>query len=144
ETSKYAPAGITVQDVTGFNLEANYVMGKFDIAASYGNVDYKASGLPAGHNDVNTWQISAGYKAGERTYFAIGYDQAISNASGLYKKIESNDLYGNVTYKIHKNVKLYAEIGISDYEENGVDVLPQGTTPRNRDLGYVLGMEATF
>ncbi|MGL5290556.1 MAG: porin, partial [Vibrionaceae bacterium] len=143
-TSKYAPKGVEVQDVTGFNLEANYVMGQFDIAASYSNVDYKASGLAVGHNNVNTWQLSGGYKAGERTYIAIGFDHAISDPSTLYKKVESNDLYGNVTYKVHKNVKMYAEIGISDYEEDGMDVLPQGTTPRNRDLGYVLGMEATF
>lgn len=142
-----ASAGqVHLQKIEGFNFEIDYAINAFDFSAGYGVMDFKGDTIkdgnvirkaPFGENKVTTWQVSAGYQADERTYFAAGVAYLDSKPSGDYKKYEGHNFYTNVTYALHNNAKVYAEAGISDYEIDGVDTDVQ-------DIGYVLGMEVSF
>ncbi len=137
-STAFAPTGVNLQDVTGFNLELDYVFGQFDFSTSYGQVEYKDVQASAveNKNKVDFWQLSGGFKADEKTYFALGFDALDSSASGNYLKYKSNSLYANVSYKLHKNAMVYAEVGQADIKINNLDKDP--------DVGYLLGMEVTF
>ncbi len=137
-SNAFAPTGVNLQDVTGFNLELDYVFGQFDFSTSYGQVEYKdvQASTVENKNTVDFWQLSGGFKADEKTYFALGFDALDSSASGNYLKYKSNSLYANVSYKLHKNAMVYAEVGQADIKINNVDQDP--------DVGYLLGMEVTF
>ena len=138
-STAFAPTGVSMQNVTGFNLEGDYVLGQFDFSASYGQVEYKdvvqASTLE-NKNTVDFWQLSAGFQANEKTYFALGLDALDSSESGNYLKYKSNSLYANVSYKLHKNAMMYAEVGQADIKIDNLDKDP--------DVGYLVGMEVTF
>ncbi|MGF1766042.1 porin [Enterovibrio makurazakiensis] len=134
--SSFAPTGTTLEDVSGFNLEADYDLGAFDLSAAYGVLEYKDSAAKSNKNDVDVWQISGGYQADEQTYFALGFDMVDSDKAGNYNKYEGNSLYANVTYKLATNAKVYAEIGTADVKKDGVD--------QDTDTGYVVGMEVKF
>lgn len=136
KSGSFAPSELT-QDVTGFNFEGDYVFGAFDFSASFGQIEYKQSNsVLENKNTVDFWQISSGYQANEKVYFAVGFDAIDSTAVGTYQKHKSNSLYANVAYTLHKNAKIYAEIGQASQEIANIDQDP--------DVGYLFGMEVTF
>ncbi|OEE68024.1 porin [Enterovibrio norvegicus FF-33] len=135
----YDAEDISGEDVSGFNAELNWVItDAFDVALSYGQVDYKIHTNTSDKTEVDVFGISGGYQADEKTYFAVGYDiiDTSPSANGSYAKKETNSLYANATYKVATNAKVYAEVGVTDQEVNNADV--------NTDTGYVLGMEVKF
>ncbi|MDD1792995.1 porin [Enterovibrio sp. ZSDZ42] len=123
-------------DTSGFNAELDYAISDaFDVAVSYGQVEYKvvSSSLKS---DVDVFGISGGYQLDEATSFAVGYDIIDADGKGGVADAKSDSLYANVTYKLHSNAKVYAEVGVTDEEVGGADV--------DTDTGYVLGMEVKF
>ena len=139
--------GQHLQDIHGFNFEVDYTINVFDFSASYGIMDFEANvnrladgtfQKPVlGENEVTAWQVAAGYQADERTYFALGYANLESDPQGNYEKVEAYNLYTNVTYALHNNAKIYAEIGIANQKINNIET-------NQNDVGYVLGMEVSF
>lgn len=110
-------------DVTGFNLEGEYIMGAYAFAASFGQVEYEDVANSANKLDVDTAALAGSYTMGKTT-FAAGY---------TYLDFESDDvsaIYANVTQQLHSNVKVYGEIGSSDADDS--------------EFGYLAGMEVTF
>ncbi|KXF81410.1 porin [Enterovibrio coralii] len=135
----YDAENISGEDVSGFNFEVDYAIAAFDVALSYGQVEYSQHANTSDKTDADVFGISGGYQLDEKTYLAVGYDIFDTDptaGSSTYNKIESNSLYANITYKLHSNAKVYAEVGVADKEENGVD--------QPQDTGYVLGMEVKF
>ncbi|MDD1782401.1 porin [Enterovibrio sp. ZSDZ35] len=134
----YDAEDISGDDVSGFNAELDYAIDAFDVSVSYGQLEYKKHANTSDKQDVDVFGISAGYQADEKTYIAVGYDiiDTDPSAGGSYSKEESTSLYANITYKLHSNAKVYAEVGVNDDEVNGADV--------DTDTGYVLGMEVKF
>ncbi|MGF1864707.1 porin [Enterovibrio norvegicus] len=125
------PSSGLVWDISGFNFEVDYAFSDaFDVAASYGQIEYKVAGTNT-KVDTDVIGISGGYQASETTSFAVGYDLIDIDSNN-----NSSSLYANVTYKLHSNAKVYAEVGVSDQESAGLDV--------DTDTGYVLGMEVKF
>ncbi|OOF25407.1 hypothetical protein BZJ19_08860 [Salinivibrio proteolyticus] len=110
-------------DTEAYNFEIEYAgIENVGIAASYGRTIDKT-----GATDVDTDYISiaADYTMGKTT-FALGFDNKdVDNASS-----DVNGYYANVTYALHSNAKVYAEVGDSDGDE--------------QDWGYVAGMEVKF
>ncbi|OOF32374.1 porin [Salinivibrio proteolyticus] len=115
----------TAVDVTGYQFEVEYAgIENVSLAASYGNVQADAIG---GANDVintDAFSLAADYTMGNTT-FAAGWDRQDPE-----KGDNVNGYYANVTYALHSNAKVYAEIG--------------DTNADNADLGYVAGMEVKF
>lgn len=114
----------SLTDVDGYNLEAEYVMGQFAFAASYGNVEYKdvASGLK---DDVDLIELAGSYTMGKNT-FALGYNRADYDSETI------DNVYANITHQLHSNVKVYGELGWADADDADLDV------------GYLVGMEVVF
>ncbi|GHA48257.1 porin [Photobacterium aphoticum] len=113
-------------DVDAFNLEAEYVMGQFAFAASYGNFDYSnANG--ATYSDIDVIEVNGAYTLGKNT-FALGYNRADDSK----QDVVTDNVYANVTHQLHSNVKVYGELGWAD--QDGSDL----------DLGYLVGMEVKF
>ncbi|WP_150137216.1 porin [Candidatus Enterovibrio altilux] len=136
KSSEFAPTGTALQNVSGFNLETDYKLGKFDASASYGQVRYENSNAKSNHNHMNLWQLSSTYKMDERISVGLGYDIMDSHTVGSYEKYNGNNLYTNVTYKIHDNTKVFAEIGTAH--------LKKGSVTQDTDIGYGVGMRVTF
>ncbi|KLV09353.1 porin [Photobacterium aquae] len=121
-------------DVDGFNLEAEYVMGAFAFAASYGNIEYTSSANSANKSDADVFEINGSYTLGKNT-FALGYNRADVSVDGSGEYLENgttDNVYANVTHQLHSNVKVYGELGWAD--QDGADL----------DLGYLVGMEVKF
>ncbi|OOE55680.1 porin [Salinivibrio kushneri] len=75
--------------------------------------------------ETDYMSIAADYTMGKTT-FAVGYDNKDEDGESS----DVNGYYANVTYALHSNAKVYAEVGDSDGE--------------NEDFGYVAGMEVKF
>ncbi|OOE79166.1 hypothetical protein BZG73_15500 [Salinivibrio siamensis] len=111
-----------------YNFEIEYAgIENVGIAASIGRTS--VDGLNKANKVVDTetdyMSIAADYTMGKTT-FAVGYDN--KDIDG-----ESSDLngyYANVTYALHSNAHVYAEVGDSDGDD--------------QDFGYVAGMEVKF
>ncbi|OOE93746.1 hypothetical protein BZG76_03280 [Salinivibrio sp. AR647] len=110
-------------DTEAYNFEIEYAgIENVGIAASYGRTTDKT-----GTTDVDTDYVSlaADYTMGKTT-FGIGYDnQDVDGESS-----DLNGYYANVTYALHSNAHVYAEVGDSDGDD--------------QDFGYVAGMEVKF
>ncbi len=118
-------------EVKAYTLEAEYTMDALTLGASYGNVQAEdATG--ADLNDRDSYEIVASYTIDKATY-ALGY--VYSDDSEL--DATTNNVYANVTYKLHDNVKVYAETGWADIDVDNED------SP-SIDLGYLVGMEVNF
>ncbi|UTM58225.1 porin [Photobacterium sp. CCB-ST2H9] len=113
------------EDITGYNLEAEYVIQAISLAASYGHGEVENS---AGVTtlDVDFISLAGSYTMGKNT-FALGY-----NLSDIDGGEATDNVYANVTHQLHSNVKLYAELGWADGDNT------------EYDLGYVAGMEVLF
>ncbi|WBA09448.1 porin [Salinivibrio kushneri] len=109
-------------DVENYNFEVEYAgIENVSLAAAYGvnTVDTGSS-----DEEADFFSVAADYTHGKTTY-AIGVDN---------KDVDSGDdvtgYYANVTYALHNNAKVYAEVGDNDADNN--------------DWGYVAGMEVKF
>ena len=122
-------------DAKGYNLEAEYTLNNLSLAASYGQMEYKDSGLKAVTFDLDVFDVNAAYTIDKNT-FALGYNRA--NGKGYivgtdFVNGHSDNIYANVTHKFNSNVRIYAEMGWADNDQE-----PQ------KDLAYVAGMEVKF
>ncbi|MGF1699121.1 porin [Photobacterium makurazakiensis] len=115
----------TGTDVEGFNLEGEYVMGAFALAASYGQVEYTDSATNVVEDDVDVIELNGSYTMGKNT-FALGYNRADGDNDTI------DNVYANVTHQLHSNVKVYGELGWADADNQDLDV------------GYLVGMEVKF
>ncbi|WP_102505574.1 porin [Salinivibrio kushneri] len=117
-----------------YNFEIEYAgIENVGIAASIGRTSIDGFEKDAGGNKTNNvfdqetdyMSIAADYTMGKTT-FGVGYD----NQDKEGNTSDVNGYYANVTYALHSNAKVYAEVGDSDGE--------------NEDFGYVAGMEVKF
>lgn len=109
--------------VDTYNFEVEYAgIENVGIAASVGR---KSADLEGTDTDTDYVSIAADYTMGKTTY-AIGFD----NKDVDDQQDDVNGYYANVTYALHSNAKVYAEVGDSDGDE--------------QDWGYVAGMEVKF
>ncbi|MEL6113917.1 porin [Photobacterium sp. SP02] len=113
------------EEITGYNLEAEYVFGAFAVAGSYGNGEVENA---AGQTtlDADIISLAGSYTMGKNT-FALGYNRGDVDGGEA-----TDNVYANVTHQLHSNVKLYAELGWADGDNT------------DYDLGYVAGMEVLF
>ncbi|WP_025674102.1 porin [Salinivibrio socompensis] len=110
-------------DKDAYNFEIEYAgIENVGIAASYGRTSSDIGGVDT---DTDYISLAADYTMGKTTY-AIGYDN--QDVDG--ENSDVNGYYANVTYALHSNAKVYAEVGDSDGDE--------------KDWGYVAGMEVKF
>ncbi|WP_021022490.1 porin [Salinivibrio costicola] len=110
------------KETDAYNFEIEYAgIENVGLAASVGRVS-----KDNGSKDVDTdyMSIAADYTMGKTT-FGIGYDNKDEDG-----KSDVNGYYANVTYALHSNAKVYAEVGDSDGDY--------------QDFGYVAGMEVKF
>jgi predicted porin len=124
-------------DISGFNLEADYVWDAFSFAASYGQVEYEESNV-ANPTEVEADIIglSADYTSGKNV-FALGYTRYDADKEGVSKDRTQDTVYANVTHKFNGNVKVYAEVAFANGENFGGSEL-------QFDTGYLAGMEVKF
>lgn len=110
------------KETDAYNFEIEYAgIENVGLAASVGRVS-----KDNGSKDVDTDYVSlaADYTMGKTT-FAVGYDNKDEDG-----KSDVNGYYANVTYALHSNAHVYAEVGDSDGDD--------------QDFGYVAGMEVKF
>lgn len=143
ETGIYAPINANpLQHIEGFNVELDYNYGPFDFATSFGRVEYRDVVNGNNKNIVRVWQVSGSYQANEKTAIAVGFDALDSAPKGTYLKHKSGNVYANVTYGLHNNATIYAEIGLADIQVG--EGLNGELIDRDANVGYLLGMEMRF
>ncbi|OBU14860.1 porin [Photobacterium aquimaris] len=120
-------------DIRGYNLEAEYAMGAVNLAASFGQMKYKASDTKKVQKDLDLYEVNGSYTL-EKTTFALGYVHANGHHADK-GKVQHDNVYANVTQQLHSNVKVYAEVGYSDNDKVFDDV---------EEFGYVAGLEVKF
>ena len=125
--------GAGTTDQTAYNFEVDYVFQNFDVSGSFGSVENKPNTGTAAKDTADYWQLSGGFQANDKTYVAIGYD-AKSHTSTANNTTDSSTIYANVSYALHKNAKVYGEIGTQD----------TGDSAKESDTGYLVGMEVRF
>jgi len=109
-------------DVENYNFEIEYKgIENVGLAASYG-VNTNDTGSVKTETDF--FSVAADYTMGKTT-FAIGVDNQDNDSTE-----DKTGYYANVTYALHSNAKVYAEVGDNDADNN--------------DWGYVAGMEVKF
>ncbi|SHO58831.1 porin [Vibrio quintilis] len=114
-------------ETTAFNLEAEYTFDAFNIAASYGEAEVE-NNAGVTQTDTAYFELNGSYTVDKFTY-AIGY--AFSSEDESDK--DTDNIYANVVYQLHANVRTYAEIGYKDIDDEA-----------DYDLGYLVGMEVKF
>ncbi len=127
-------SGTDTFDQTVYNLEIDYTIDQFEIAASYGYLENNYTNLVNTKDKQDYMQISGVYNYDDKTYFAVGVDLMDARNAGV--KHEAISYYTNVTYRLHPNARVYAEIGNEELKIAGVK--------QDRDFGYVIGMEVKF
>ncbi|NUY55485.1 porin [Salinivibrio sp. EAGSL] len=114
-------------DSDAYNFEIEYAgIENVGIAASVGrtSVEDDKTGTVI-DTETDYVSIAADYTMGKTT-FGIGYDN--KDVEGNTSDV--NGYYANVTYALHSNAHVYAEVGDSDGDD--------------QDFGYVAGMEVKF
>jgi Outer membrane protein (porin) len=110
-------------DKDAYNFEIEYAgIENVGLAASIGRTSSHIGGIDT---DTDYTSIAADYTMGKTT-FAIGYDNQDKDGESS----DVNGYYANVTYALHSNAHVYAEVGDSDGDD--------------QDWGYVAGMEVKF
>jgi predicted porin len=111
-----------------YGVSASYDFGFMNLAADYSLTDDN-------NTDVETEQynVAAVFGVASTTDVAVGMGNKDSDATG-YEDI--TEWYANVTYKFPqaKNVRVFAEVADSDWEDNGEDV----------DMGMLAGLRVKF
>ncbi|MHA6609678.1 porin [Photobacterium damselae] len=124
------------EDIRGYNLEAVYGFGAFNVAASFGQIEYKAADTHKTNKDLDLYEINGSYTM-DKTTFALGY----VHAKDKENDVSHDNVYANVTQQLHSNVKVYLEVGYADND----DVVVDNTNVKQfEDFGYVAGMEVKF
>ncbi|CAM3560506.1 Porin-like protein H precursor [Vibrio aerogenes CECT 7868] len=114
-------------ETTAYNLEAEYTFDAFNIAASYGEAEIETSS-GATFFDATYIELNGSYTVDKFTY-AIGYAFVSEDETDT----DGDNIYANVVYQLHANVRTYAEIGYKDIDNTA-----------DYDLGYLVGMEVKF
>ncbi|PSW08184.1 porin [Photobacterium rosenbergii] len=120
-----AGTGTTKEETDAFNIEAEYVMGQWAFAASYGQVEEKIGGST--DFDADAIELAGSYTMGKNT-FALGYNRIDDD----FSNDTIDNVYGNITHQLHSNVKVYGELGWADQDS------------KDLDMGYLVGMEVIF
>ncbi|WP_318435271.1 porin [Photobacterium leiognathi] len=120
-------------DIRGYNLEAEYAFGAVNLAASFGQMEYKASDTKKVQKDLDLYEVNGSYTL-DKTTFALGYVHANGHHDGK-GKVQHDNVYANVTQQLHSNVKAYAEVGYSDNDKVFDEI---------EEFGYVAGLEVKF
>ncbi|TLS84001.1 porin [Photobacterium damselae subsp. damselae] len=118
------------EDIRGYNLEAEYGFGAFNVAASFGQIEYKNAVKHNTTEDLDLYEINGSYTM-DKTTFALGY----VHANDKHNDVNHDNVYANVTQQLHSNVKVYAEVGYADNDKIIND---------REEFGYVAGMEVKF
>ncbi|OOF20782.1 hypothetical protein BZJ17_11315 [Salinivibrio sp. IB574] len=109
-------------DVENYNLEVEYKgIENVGLAASYGVNTVDTGSVK---EEADFFSVAADYTHGKTT-FAIGIDNQDNDSAE-----DVTGYYANVTYALHSNAKVYAEVGDTDAD--------------HADWGYVAGMEVKF
>jgi predicted porin len=117
------------EDISGYNLEAEYAMGAINLAASFGQVKYQAADTKVTQKNIDLYEINGSYTI-DKTTLALGYvrgEDKVDNGNVI------NNVYANVTQQLHSNVRAYVELGYSDDKKDELE-----------DFGYVAGLEVKF
>ncbi|WEM43089.1 porin [Photobacterium sp. DA100] len=120
-------------DIDGYNLEVEYFMDAFALAASFGQIEYEdATSANKGKVEADTAALAGSYTMNQTTfalgYTYLGWDE--KPTAGAKTSDDVNTFYANVTQQLHSNVKAYGEIGYTDADD--------------AEFGYVVGMEVIF
>lgn len=115
-------------DIRGYNLEAQYATGAINLAASFGQIEYKDLTAKTKQN-IDLFEINGSYTI-DNTTMALGYVRG--EAKGSHDNV-INNVYANVTQQLHSNVRAYVELGYADTQKDSLE-----------DFGYVAGLEVKF
>lgn len=112
-----------------WNLEAEYALDAFVLAASYGQGEVD-------HVEGKATQLAlAGSYTLDKTTFALGYNHITDDIQAhTANKVDFDNVYANVTQQLHSNVKVYAELGWLEANHHDYDY----------DLNYTAGLEVKF
>ncbi|WP_279141889.1 porin [Photobacterium phosphoreum] len=119
------------ENIRGYNLEAQYAMGAINLAASFGQVEYKDAGTKVTDKKIDLYEINGSYTI-DKTTLALGY---VRGEDKVDHDNVINNVYANVTQQLHSNVRAYVEVGYAD-DKNEKDTL--------EEFGYVAGLEVKF
>ncbi|WP_413524885.1 porin [Photobacterium phosphoreum] len=119
------------EDISGYNLEAEYAMGAINLAASFGQVKYQAANTNKTEKNIDLYEINGSYTI-DKTTLALGY---VRGEDKVDHDNVINNVYANVTQQLHSNVRAYVEVGYAD-DKNEKDTL--------EEFGYVAGLEVKF
>lgn len=119
------------EDISGYNLEAEYAMGAINLAASFGQVKYQAADTKVTNKNIDLYEINGSYTI-DKTTLALGYVRGEDKANNEDANV-INNVYANVTQQLHSNVRAYLELGYSDDKKDKLE-----------DFGYVAGLEVKF
>ncbi len=115
------------EDIRGYNLEAQYAMGAINLAASFGQIEYKAADTKVTEKKIDLYEINGSYTI-DKTTMALGYvrgEDKITHGNVI------NNVYANVTQQLHSNVRAYVEVGYADDKKDSLE-----------DFGYVAGLRS--
>jgi predicted porin len=122
-------------NIRGYNLEAEYALGAINLAASFGQVEYKAVNPAEEYANktkkIDLYEINGSYTI-DKTTLALGY---VRGEDKVDHDNVINNVYANVTQQLHSNVRAYVEVGYAD-DKNEKDTL--------EEFGYVAGLEVKF
>ncbi len=135
-TTTAVPAKVGL-DVSTYNVEVDYTIKQFELAASYGSQETKTNSTGA-KSTANFWQISGSMKLDEKTTVALGFDMGDDYEDSAGELLEGTSVYANVVHTLHPNATIYAELGTSE-EKVKID-----GTKKDSDFGYLIGMEVKF
>ncbi len=122
----------TTQEVKGgsdsdaWQLSAVYSMDAFTFGASYTDFEVDKKKDKSG----NIVELLAGYGVGDFQYY-LGYNFGENDNDD-----KGSNIYANVTYKMHSNVKTYAEVGFAEKD-------PKGGKSDSAN-GFLVGLEVSF
>ncbi|WP_283131208.1 porin [Enterovibrio norvegicus] len=128
-------------DTDAWQFSAVYNVDAFTVGASYTKIENNYLDVEVGGVDVGTIgsdidvesdlvELLLGYGAGDFQYY-LGYNFGeIKDVSDL------SNIYANVTYKLHSNVKTYVEAGWTEID-------PEGGKSDDA-TGFLVGMEVKF
>ncbi|MDW6003102.1 porin [Vibrio mangrovi] len=117
-------------DVSTYDLEIRYLYGDWQFATTYGESSTEQEG--ASDRDKSTYGLTASYNDGGRFEYAAGWAVVETNhsISSAVPNGDVNDFYFNVTYSLSNEVAIYAEVGLTDNNDE--------------ETGYVIGLDTTF
>ncbi len=97
----------------------------YDAKIVWVGADYSIADVDG--DEYTVWNIAASVPVTEKTTITAGFNMNDSDVDG-YEEV--SEYYANVQHKLHKNVKVFAEVGNSDEDDS--------------DMGYMAGMQIKF